>query len=579
MNKKYRTTDKAVRCAIWLAYDKKDGYKDDIISYREMVIDHIVPQYVFEDEQRKNEILKELGLDKSFEKDSLENYLPTRRDPNGDKSNNIDIIQIRQCLNKAKKKKEQVEKLIAKYCKETDLITAAVNVARLADNEDRKQEVVDIIFDEEEEFGSQYISRFENNYRESISRVCVNANLPSIEDMRPGCLFEFRPVKLRACTVSVGHKELFEKLFVGNKETDLEKRPFVSYKMEDESYRISLGGCFFYLNENETKELCELIDRYNVRYFERLEELENVYSLDGMIINEYSEIKICTVKKTFCKIVFRAIDYFASSKEWAIFEPNRMMIKVFTDADRKYDYGYHAIFFIRDEKKTDFWDDEGEVGICLKTYYMENYFHMSSREWWTPIQARKWLFEELFPKCLQWYAKTNGWKDYKKRDFISEVKQYYSSEQSKQIYVEDRMDVNELARCISKLQAFFSVSVNRRVCFEEKSKGIYKILDILLKCCTKELYIQYFREKLGGDFISEEQLREKVSDLCRKGINVVTYLQVDMLLRCCMECLKNGNVKLNATAYTEIWNVLDVLITEYNYHMQRERFLYRDSSK
>ena len=78
MNKKYRTTDKAVRCALWLAYDKKDGYKDDIISYREMVIDHIVPQYVFEDEQRKNETLKELGLDKSFEKDSLENYLPTR---------------------------------------------------------------------------------------------------------------------------------------------------------------------------------------------------------------------------------------------------------------------------------------------------------------------------------------------------------------------------------------------------------------------------------------------------------------------------------------------------------------------
>lgn len=578
MSKKYRTTDKAVRCALWLAYDKKDGYKDDIISYREMVIDHIVPRYVFEDEQRKNETLMELGLDNSFERDSLENFLPTRRDPNGDKSNNIDIIQIKHCLNKAKKKKEQVEKLIAEYYKETDLITAAVNVARLADNEDKKQEVVDIIFDEEEEFGSQYMSRLGNNYRESISRVCVEANLPSIKDMTPGCLFEFRPVKLRACTVWVGHKELFEKLFVGNKETNLENRAFVSYKMEDGSYRISLGRCFFYLNENETKELCELIDRYNVRYFERLEELERVYSLDGMKINEYSEIKICTVRKSFCKIVFQAINYFVEYKKWDIFERNRMMIKVFTEENRKYNYGYHAIFYIRDEK-TDFGDEEGDVGICLAPYYQESSFVVSSKEWWTPIQARKWLFEELFPKCLQWYAEFNRWKDYKNIDYISEAKKYYSLETSKKLHIEDRMDVNELARCISKLQVFFSVPVNRRVYFEEKSRGIYKILDVLLNCCTKKLYIQYFREKLMGDFNSEEQLREKVSNLCREGIKVVTYLQVDMLLRCCMECLENGNVKLNAVAYTEIWKVLDVLITEYNYHMQRERFLYRDSVK
>lgn len=570
--RKYRTADKDVRCALWLAYGKKDGYKDDIISYREMVIDHIVPQYVFEDEQRKKETLKELGLDDSFEKDSLENFLPTRRDPNCEKSNNIDIIQIRHCLNNAQKKKAKVEKLIEEYNKETDLITAAVNVARLADNENKKQEVVDIIFDEEEEFENEYIEFFENSYRESISRVCVHANLPSIENMRPGCSFEFRPVKLRACTVSVEHEELFEKLFVGIKEVDLEKRPFVSYIMEDGCYRISLGGCFFCLNENEARELCELIDRYSVRYFERLKELENVYSLSGMKINEYSEIKICTIKKSFCKMVFRAINYFVESKEWEIFERNRTMIKVFTEDDKEYGNGYHAIFHVRAEG-TDFWDEEGDVEICLKTYYTESFFHMSSKGWWTPIQARKWLFEQLFPKCLQWYAKSNGWKNYKKIDYVSEAKNYYSSEQSKKLHVEDRMDVNELVRCISKLQVFFSIPSDRRVYMGEESEGIYKILNVLLGCCTAELYIQYFREKLGIEIDSEKQLREAVSDLCRKNKNVVTYLQVDMLLRCCIECLKNGNVKMNTTAYKEVWNILDVLVNEYNYHMQRERFL------
>ena len=570
--RKYRTADKAVRCALWLAYGKKDGYKDDIISYREMVIDHIVPQDVFIDEQRRKETLKALGLEDSFEKDSLENFIPTRRDPNGDKSNDIDIILIRQCLKKAQKKKAEVEKLIEKYTKETDLITATVNVARLADDESKKQEVVDIIFDEEEEFENEYIDFGENSYKESISRVSVYACLPSIKDMRPGCSFEFRPVKLRACTVSVGHEELFKNLFVGVNEVDLVKRPFVSHKMEDGSYRISLGGCFFCLNENETRELCELIDRYNVRYFEMLEELEKAYSLDGMKINQFSEIKICTIRKAFCKIVFQAINYFVKSKEWEMFELNRIMIKVFTEANEEYDCGYHAIFQIRDVER-DFWDEEGDVEICLKTYYDENIFHMSSKAWWTPIQARKWLFEELFPKCLQWYAKSNGWKNFKKIDFISEAKKYYSSEQSKKMDVKDRMDVKELVRCISKLQVFFSIPSDRRVYFGEESKGIYKILDVLLGCCTTELHIQYFRENLGVKIDSETQLREVVSNLCRKNKNVVTYLQADMLLRCCIECLKNGTVKMNTTAYTEVWNILDVLVNEYNYHMQRERFL------
>ena len=198
---------------------------------------------------------------------------------------------------------------------------------------------------------------------------------------------------------------------------------------------------------------------------------------------------------------------------------------------------------------------------------------MSSKAWWTPIQARKWLFEELFPKCLQWYARSNGWKNSKKIDFVSEAKKYYSSEQSKKIDVKDRMDVKELVRCISKLQVFFSIPSDRRVYFREESKGIYKILDVLLGCCTTELHIQYFREKLGVKIYSETQLREVVSNLCRKNKNVVTYLQADMLLRCCIECLENGNVKMNTTAYKEVWNILDVLVNEYNYHMQRERFL------
>lgn len=42
----------------------------------------------------------------------------------------------------------------------------------------------------------------------------------------------FRPLKLRECTVTVKHEEIFSKLFIANGEyEDLAGRPFVGCKM------------------------------------------------------------------------------------------------------------------------------------------------------------------------------------------------------------------------------------------------------------------------------------------------------------------------------------------------------------
>lgn len=571
---KYKPTDKDVRCALWNAYDKKDAYTGEIISFRELEVDHVIPRDVFKNKSKKEEFLKELGLTSEFEMDSLDNYLPTRRGPNVEKGSDDEKLRIIHGLSKVKKNKDKVKKLIDEYNKETDLIVAAVNVAMLADTEEKKQAVVDIIFDEEEEFETDFLET-RDAYRESISRVCIYANLPTIANMRPGCSFEFRPVKLRACIVSVGHEELFEHLFVGNGEKDMKYRPFVSSALENEDCQISLGGCFFRLSKKETIELCELVDRYNQRYFNRLCELENAYALSGMKINEFSEIKICTISKSFCKIVVQAIKDFHKGKKWDMFECNDMMIKVYTETENKeHNRGYHAIIWFREEKK-DFWYLDGEIGLYLKTFsYTENNFFVSSKDWWTPMQVRKWLYGELFPKTLQWYAKKQKWKNYKKIDYAEEAKKYYSSEESGQLYVEDYMNINELIKCISKLQMFYSSVTSRRICLvDENAKGIYKILDILLKSCTEGLHIQFFREKLGVKVNSESQLFEEVSNLCREDKKEITYLQIDMLLRCCLECLNTGNVRLHATDYTIIWGLLEVLLVEYNYHMQRKRYI------
>ena len=93
--RKYKKSDKDVRSALWLAYDKKDVYSGDLLRYREMEVDHIVPQEIFKNEERKLEVLKLLGLDSDFEKDSLENYVPTRIGPNSSKGDSVDLILIK----------------------------------------------------------------------------------------------------------------------------------------------------------------------------------------------------------------------------------------------------------------------------------------------------------------------------------------------------------------------------------------------------------------------------------------------------------------------------------------------------
>lgn len=96
--------------------------------------------------------------------------------------------------------------------------------------------------------------------------------------------------------------------------------------MDDGSYVIYLGGCSFYLSELETKELCEIVDRYNELDFQKLKELDEKYSLDGMKRNRFAEIEICVLKKDFCKIVFDFINNKKPYNKWNIFEPNRTMI-------------------------------------------------------------------------------------------------------------------------------------------------------------------------------------------------------------------------------------------------------------
>ena len=574
MIRKFKTSDKDVRCALWIAYDKKDVYTGELLKYREMEIDHIVPKNVFKDENKKLKIFEKLGLEKDFEKDSLENYVPTRREPNSSKKDNIDDIMIKRTLNKASIMKDKVEKLIEEYNKESDFMTATTKVALLADNEEKRQEAADIIFDEEDEFEDQE-SFIGETFKKSIRKVQLCAELPTVKNSIPSCMFRFRPLKLRECNVIVEHEEIFKKLFLSNYEYDnFEERPFINYQLDNGNYIVNLGGCSFALSESETRELCEIIDRYKELYFQKLGRLDTLYSLGGMVINQFSEIKLCTLNRNFCRIIFDFILNGKKSKEWNIFEPNLMMIKVYTDEEnKKYNQGYHAIIYVRENYNYNMWQRENDVELCLTTSYITNNLKASEKDWWSPITVRKWLFDEFFPECLRNYYRKNRIRKMKNINYKEECKKYYSFQGDTRIKVKDMNNLEGISVHLNELQTFYAIYPERQVRFMNGSKKLYESFMILFNGCNKELYMPFL---IGNLKMCERNVRTIEEFIIRKqeeNPRKLRYSQIEVLLRCCIECMKNGQVSLSQQENAEFWEGMTELIDEYNYNIIREKFI------
>lgn len=86
---KYAKNKPELRTALWIVYGKKDAYTDSPIEYRELEVDHIIPQALFKNKEELYETLDSLEVSRDFEKDCLENYLPTKRGSNKKRENHL----------------------------------------------------------------------------------------------------------------------------------------------------------------------------------------------------------------------------------------------------------------------------------------------------------------------------------------------------------------------------------------------------------------------------------------------------------------------------------------------------------
>lgn len=132
------------RAAIWEAHNKRCPYTGDLIGFAELEIDHVVPVTIAPDELARLKRDKIIGDD--FDLNGLGNLLPTKRFPNGTKSDRIRSNNVLiNFLDVARQHRVQIETQLAAALDERKTLTAYLRLKAKADrNSIEVEDVVDV---------------------------------------------------------------------------------------------------------------------------------------------------------------------------------------------------------------------------------------------------------------------------------------------------------------------------------------------------------------------------------------------------------------------------------------------------
>lgn len=365
--KKYNKNDPLVRQAIWECHNRRCyyfGHVDGELKFSDLVIDHVIPEATVP--KRLKILVKEYNLDEDFELDSLYNYVPCKQRPNNLKGKDfspglaIALGSAAKMAARAERKIEQLKRAID-YRKNTSLVKYQID-----GDHQKAEDLYDFVTDETEGFGEQrYICDDGQStvYCKSINSILLVGYLPRCSMTKGSCLIVFRTLRLRSCSITLGHEEILESLCLGHRtsiSSGLRRFIVCPDNHKHDLYYIQLGNNRFPLLLEEVTQLFELVDDFVDEYLKALQNLETLLGTKKFQLSKReNSFRLIRIKRGLWRYILQFANEFDAergSSSWHMFDANLGMLKVYTASENEVlDKGYHAILY--PEAVDEYWYD------------------------------------------------------------------------------------------------------------------------------------------------------------------------------------------------------------------------------
>jgi 5-methylcytosine-specific restriction endonuclease McrA len=580
--------DSAVRYSIWEVYRNKCYHCKHPIQFIDMEIDHIIPDKYGRESKELTLALLSIGKEEGFEINSLQNFVPACRRCNREKGDQFVESQILMALAKAEKEAPKIKKKIAKFKKDIEIgKKAAFTKSDIETGSKSPQDIYDFLADDQEGFEDMEHSNYENIgssnwYVYSKKNVRLDAFLPQdYKRMTVSCAFSFRTIRIRGCTIALGHKEILDTLFPGlNTDLKLGFREFIigTHDRLNGCYIVQLAGNRFLVTSEEANNLCQIIDDFMKAYIESIRKLEKSlgtgeFELSEKFTNSFRLLKVPGWLWRNIIEFANNFDYEAGDSPWNIFSRSGGNLIVCTGENmkEKFDYGVHAVLYAEWVNGYSSLYPNDEVWIVWKpgTFLERDLKNFNMRQYWSPEFIFNWLMDELIPYVIyyfeqqkkSWFTK-KSFQDFMK-DFDIKAYTSHGSNFRNPNYGNIR-DIDELTSLIKLLCDFYIIDQ----CYF-KGKDLCSLYTAIRLCFIhiKMETDDYYHAIHSLNFVEGSTLKDILKEIENHEIKIadeyVSSKAAHNALVCLLSLLNNCKNRLNEPEVQLIFNYIEPLSNFY----------------
>ncbi len=576
-NNRYNNpNDLCLRIAIWETYNRRDIYFGNYIPFRELQIDHIIPQSLWKEgkEDERIEILEKYGLDSSFEKNDLLNFVPSSGFSNKSKSDKLIPVLTAFALEAAKKNKGLIVHKIDQYYTSFNNITDVLTIRNQLIGKDgyieELYEFIDVLLDDVKDYE---VKNVDSDYMElSKKRIRLFGICPDLDNgFRPTCTVEFRTLKARDITVVLDYKYIYRTILPTYKR-DFSDRSYIKYQNNTNECFVRFTGVSVHLHKSEAKELCELFDKYSEKIFNELNNITQKYSLTRFEVDN-RELLILKINKDIIQKLYEFVQENPIFGNYDLSESRRDVIKI------KENNSYHGILYFKCSPNNQWYNNE-EYYIYESTSYLDD---NESEPIWGPDQLRRFLIK-VIEKALEYSYQKSHRKPFlysKKSLFFNEMQEeiqknindiiFYNKPAS--MFVTSEIENGYMLNdCLSKMGLYFNTNPMTNKYYI--SNNIYRAVNYLNnKFLLESDDYSFFLSKLGfTEDIKKHELNTKLQLLIDNHSSMYSAQEI----RAILEALQCYTRRENMLGYKEIKLVIEDLkdvIDVYNREMIIRKYM------